>query len=135
MKKVYVDTNEYLDYWLDRQDNFRPLGLFAGQVFDAVKGCTFTLVISDSIVKEIDKNLPYPSVAKEFFRNIRKLDKLIEIKVTREVFNKAKAMSKEKSIPIHDCVHFLVAKSEGALLVTEDKHLLGMDNVVKPQEL
>ncbi len=33
MPKIYVDTNIYLDFFLNRKDKLRPLGDFAFELF------------------------------------------------------------------------------------------------------
>lgn len=54
MKKIYVDTNIFLDYLFDRMVGLVPASYFAERLFDAIFDCKYYLIISDLTIKELE---------------------------------------------------------------------------------
>mgnify|MGYP006296621571 FL=1 len=52
---IYIDTNIYIDYFLNRKDNLRPLGDFAHELFIKTSQCKYKIIISDWLEKELTK--------------------------------------------------------------------------------
>lgn len=73
-RKIYIDTNIWIDYWTDRRNGFNLYGELARQMLGRVLDCEFEIVISDLILKEIKDNFEF-EVGMRFdsFRAIKKL--------------------------------------------------------------
>jgi len=52
---IYCDTNIYIDYFENREDNLRPLGTFAFELLRRTIECEFTIVVSDFVISELEK--------------------------------------------------------------------------------
>lgn len=133
-----MDTNIFLDYWWDRGSGLKPTGILAKQFFDDTRACKYSFVISSFTLKEIELNFKRPDLVKEFLDGFDKLGKLRVVKVTQEVIDSAKRMRGVDEVPVHDRIHALMAKKEGAVLVTRDKHLGMLERIVQalaPEEL
>ena len=136
MKKLYVDSNIWLDYWLDRTVNITPIGCFAERMLERATDCEFTLIVSDFILKEIESNMK--TSAETNMSAFRKIGKLNIIRVDGSTFQNAKELASKRDIPIHDAVHALMAKKIGAILVTRDKHFGELEDIIvskRPEEL
>lgn len=138
MQKIYVDTNIFLDFWLDRKTKIAPAGLFAEKMFEDLTECKYFLVTSNYIMMEIKENINFFEEVRDLFETLRSAEKIKVIKIKQGMIDKAKKIASKKDVPIHDAIHAIVAKSEGAILVTRDKHFQNIADfitVLKPEEL
>ena len=56
MKTAYLDTNIYIDYFLNRIDKLRPLGDFAFNLIKKIVIGEYKLIISDLVILELEHN-------------------------------------------------------------------------------
>ena len=54
MQKILLDTNIYLDFYLDRKDNLKPLGEFAFNLIRETVSCKYFVLITDAHLKEMN---------------------------------------------------------------------------------
>ena len=124
MKKLYVDTNIYIDYWEDRKDKMRPLGEFAFNLFKRTIQCEFMIFYSELIEKEICKvcNISEEECYTRFFKDLEIAGKLKFVNITNKILENAKKLKNEMDMPIGDIIHYLIAKENSLFFVTRDYH-------------
>ena len=111
--RIYVDTNIYLDYFLNRTDRLRPLGDFAFELFRRTISCEFEIILSDWVEQELKNNN-----ATEQLRKLKEelKHKLITITTTKEDINQAKKVK-----PFEDSLHAILAeKAKAKYLITRN---------------
>lgn len=138
--KVFVDTNIFIDYYLDRKDNFLPLGEFAFQFFKRAIECEFFILICDFIVLELCEvlNLDEKELNKILFADLIKKNKITKIDFNEKQYKEAGDLSKSKLIPFSDALFAVLARAHNAILISRDKHYNEVKNIVevkKPEEL
>ncbi|MFT4312252.1 MAG: type II toxin-antitoxin system VapC family toxin [Candidatus Woesearchaeota archaeon] len=115
-KRIYVDTNVWIDFFLNRNDSLRPLGEFAFELFYKTLGCSFTIVVSDWLLTEL-KNTGHYKSYENLQGELKKKDKIIFIETTRADIDEAKT----KSQHFEDALHEVLALRGGAVfLVTRN---------------
>lgn len=112
-KRIYVDTNVYIDYFEDRSDNLRPLGELAFQLFERALSCEFKIIMSSEVAKELRNNGYFEDINK-FTEKFRKANKIEFIKVTDSDKHTA---SKGKTSHYEDRLHYAIAERSNAEFV------------------
>ncbi len=120
--QVYLDTNIYLDYLENRSDNLRPLGEFAFQLLTRSIACEFKIIISDIVLKELDKYITKEKI-KQILTPLSRKDKIISVTSKFKHKRKARSIKRQFGIPFFDALHYILAKENNAeYLITNDKH-------------
>ncbi len=113
---IYIDTNIYLDYFLNRRDNLRPLGQFAYELLAKSIECKYKIVVSDIIIFELKKKIPKDKL----------LDLMSWLK-PKTIIIKATQIDKRNAecCKIHypDSLHIILAKKCNSTLVSNDKEM------------
>ena len=116
MCRIYCDTCVYIDLFEGRKDRFRDLGEFALSVFRQVRNKQYKLVISDWLLKELEKQDHHNN-----FRDLVKsfeAEHLINLELTSEDEKEARKLS---STNLPDAKHVILAKKANAIyLVTRN---------------
>ena len=108
MKKIYVDTNIFLDALLDRNSKRgRDLGTPAMSVFSQAKAGRFKIIVSDWTLEELKKNIEVDE-AKDLLSNMK--DQVIQCSYTK----KQKQEAKKASNHWQDYLHGLIAEEQDA---------------------
>lgn len=107
-KRIYVDTNIYLDLFEERKDNIKPLGEFAFQLFQKALACEFTIVISEPVLSEINRTTVNKQIAEEFLQELKDAGKLICVRVQEEDRIKADCTQN-----YFDAMHAILARKAG----------------------
>jgi len=132
---IYLDTNIYLDYLLDRKgETGRELGELASGVFHRIMKCEFYVAVSEWNLQELRNHIKGDET-KMFFQLIKK--KTIPIKVAPEDWTEAKKLSEENA---PDALHVILAKKAKAeLIVTRNtKHFYEFSHLIQiklPEEV
>ncbi len=117
--KIYLDTCIYLDYLMDRKDNLRPLGEFAFQLLKRTFECEFEIIISDWVIKEINKQIDDNILFFELIDKLENLNKLIKVSKSTAVEKKAKILTEKYKTHLADALHIILAEqAEAEFLVT-----------------
>ncbi len=141
LKRIFVDTNIFLDYYLDRKDSMLPLGEFAFKMIKEAVECKYVVLICEQIIEEICR---VTNVTEEDIWNIILLDlneaKKIEfVSHSENQLIEANNLSKINKTPLFDCLFAVLARDNKAILVSRDKHchetLSGIAETVFPEEL
>lgn len=107
MRKLYCDTNVFVDYHNNGSDSLRPLGYFAFECFFRGWNCSFELVVSSWVRKEA---LNYISADQfeEILDEFRSVGKLHEVTYSDEEFVASRSYEHK-----NDALHALIALREG----------------------
>ena len=129
MAEAYVDSNVFLDYCWNRQSGMRPLGEFACQFITRALQCEFVVLITEDVVEEVSRAMrTSPSeMRKRVLAQLSAAGKLKEIRYTPAEEREARQVASKYAIPRADALHAVVARDNGAILVTSDKHLLMLE--------
>ena len=112
---IYIDTNIYIDYFLNRKDNLRPLGDFAHELFIKTSQCKYKIIISDWLEKELTKTNHIDSY-KELKNHLIELNKITYVKTEFKEISCAK-----KHQHWHDALHEMLAiKANAVYFVTRN---------------
>lgn len=112
---IYIDTNVYLDFFLNRKDTLRPLGDFAHELFRKTRSCAYILVTSTLVLKELDQKCDSKRLY-EFLDEFKKNKKIICVSFTGQEIRCAK-----KCLHWEDRLHEILAhKSNAKYLVTRN---------------
>lgn len=116
--KFYVDTSIWIDLLEDRSDGIKPLGELAFQFLRLCRKNRAKLIYSEAIIFEL--NQFSEKLAEEIFSSFGNL--LVEVAVSEEQTKEAKIIAKNRKLPPSDVLHAIIARDNGAIVVTRDKH-------------
>jgi predicted nucleic acid-binding protein len=123
--KLYLDTNVYLDFFLERAKS-KP----AEKLFIQTVSCKHSIIISDHLLVELTRHLDYQKAALLFHILKPKC-----IQVTLE--EKDKAEAKKLCTHYADALHIILARKAGAeLIVTNNiKDFYSLFKSKRPEDL
>jgi predicted nucleic acid-binding protein len=106
--KVYIDTNVYLDYFLERTRS-----RYAEKIFFQTVYCKHQIILSDHVVSELIRNIAIEKIT-ALFETLK--TKLIKIKQEDE------DVAYAKNLPTHyaDALHIALAKKAKADAIITD---------------
>jgi predicted nucleic acid-binding protein len=138
--KVLVDSNMFLDYYLNRSDGLIPIGEFAFKFIQEAIGCKYLVIVSSSVIGEVKDKLGFSEfeLNEKVFNGLIKRNKLQIIKETTEQVIKARKLSLERNLPVVDCVQAIIAHEENFLIVSRDFHFNELNDfaeTLKPEDL
>lgn len=147
LKRIYLDSNIYLDYFLGRANGRRPLGEFAFSIFKRTFACEFEIIVSGWVVEEVKKTSKHKEMG-ILLTQLRQVKKVREIQVSLDDEKQAGALYKETGVHFADAVHYILAVRSGAemsetqtvsehaqkpqvfdILVSNDKHMQNLPEV------
>ncbi|MFH1637823.1 MAG: type II toxin-antitoxin system VapC family toxin [Candidatus Woesearchaeota archaeon] len=125
---IYLDTNCYMAYFLNREYGEDSFSLILKAL-----SCEYKVVTSNVVINEIKFN-GLAEEFKEFIRLLKRRNKLENVFSTANDRKKAQQLKEKYGVPFNDCLHaVLCKKSEAASLVTMDmKHFMRLRSVVTP---
>ena len=114
--KLYIDTNIFLDYLLERKNlNGKDISLPAQRLFYRAMSCEFFIIVSDHTANELNKNL---NIEKARMRIEFLKKKIVMVYTTEEDIIEAKRLSR---LNINDALHAVLAKKyEADYLITRN---------------
>jgi predicted nucleic acid-binding protein len=141
MEKVLVDSNIFLDYYLDRKSGLLPIGEFAFQFMKRTIECNYYFIICTESIWEMSVVLKISEAEVH-----EKILSPLKVKNKFEIFvplvnqkREAKSISQKRNIPYTDALFAIVARDLKIRIVTRDKHFFeeldDVVNSVKPEEL
>jgi len=136
MKKFYLDTAIWRDYFEDRNDGLRPLGEFA---FQFLKNCDkkgYTVLYSGLVVQELKSAYSKERIT-ELFSSFKHF--LVKVSISNEQLLEARKISiSTDGTHLKDIIHSILAKDNGAVMITRDRHFDVLANIVevsKPEDV
>ncbi|MFH1506150.1 MAG: PIN domain-containing protein [archaeon] len=138
MTRYYFDTCIWRDFYEDRfGPRGRPLGKYANALVMKIIQDKDTLLFSDFIFKEL--RLRYEKVEINNMLNFLFVSEILErVAIYKEDQIEAENIAKERNIPPADVLHAILARNNKAIMVSQDKHFLQLDDIVevkRPDEL
>jgi len=136
MAKYYLDTSIWIDYYENRSDRFRPLGEWAFRFIKKTVSNQDQIIISDLLIAELKKRYSAETIQQIF--EIVDLHLLIHIEVSSRQDNEAIHINNQRGVGYADSLHAILARDNGAILITRDKHFAELNDIVlskKPEEL
>jgi len=131
--KYYIDACIWRDYFEDRKDRFRPLGEWAFKFIKKIIEEEGIFVISDHLLIELESYMSSEEI-KDLFEIVpEKLRLYIEANEKQNMG--ALNLCKRLKIPFGDCLHYILARDNDALLISRDRHFINFKNMKKPEEL
>ena len=140
-QKIYLDTNSYLDYYLDRKDNLRPLGLYASKLYNEAVSCKFQVLISEAVIQELCDVLKFKpmQVWEIILKPLAEKEKIEIVECSAIEARKLTWQFSEKcSLPKMDALHFGLSIKTNSILVTRDSHFDKLKEefrIKKPEDL
>ena len=141
MRRVLVDSNIFLDYYLDRRDNLLPLGEFASQFITRSIKCEYFILVCNAAIWEISNNLNISEkdVWGNVLEELKRKNKVEIAAYSHEQVKEARKISKDKNVAFNDALFAVMARDAGIALVTRNNHffaeLSGIVDAVKPEDL
>lgn len=123
--RIYVDTNVYLDYFLDRKKSDPAFRLFTDVI-----SCKHKIIISEQVLYELNKQIDY-SESLLLFQILE--PKTIIVNADKSDFKKAKKIDTHFS----DALHIVLARKAGAdVIITRNLNdFLLFFEAKRPEEL
>lgn len=110
---VLVDTNIYIDYLMKRH-NWKAARAF----FEDTVSCKHKIFIIEEILFELNTDyIDFDIISSE----LKRKNKLVMLN-SEEFSNEAYHISKELNVPFTDAIIAIVAKNNGLVVLTRDKH-------------
>jgi predicted nucleic acid-binding protein len=134
-KKYYLDACIWRDYFENRSDKFRPLGEWAFELIKIIIENEDFFIISDLLIDELRKE--YSDEEIKYNLNFIPEKLIINLKEKESTSKEAFELKQKSGIHFADALHFVLARSVGAVLVTRDRHFdeLNSEYVKKPEDL
>lgn len=137
---IFVDTHIFVDYFLDRSDNIKPLGEFIFQLVRRTISCEFYMLVSDGVIKELKNilNKKEDELTELIFKELISAGKIQFIKASENQTKEAELLAERRKIPKSDALFAILARDNAAILVSRDRHHQETEDIVealKPEEL
>jgi len=134
--RYYLDTCVWRDYLEGRSDRFRPLGEWAFSLIKRVIRESEILLVSDLVEAELLSAFDQNDLVRIF--SIVPDGILVRVETKDIQLKEAMKVGKMFGVPVNDALHAVIARDNGAILVTRDKHFIGICEglvVKKPEDL
>ncbi|MBN2142231.1 PIN domain-containing protein [Candidatus Woesearchaeota archaeon] len=135
MRRFYVDTNIWLDYFENRSDKYRPLGEWALAFLNGILDVGSVILISDVVLAELRRYADQEKIS-SCFAPFQKSLLFVSRSNTQSI--EARSLSKSRLVPFADALHAIISRDENAILISRDKHFMKLLDVVcvmKPEDL
>ncbi|MBI2546234.1 PIN domain-containing protein [Candidatus Woesearchaeota archaeon] len=136
IKKYYLDTSIWLDFFENRNEPNLPKGDWAHKLLGKITENNDKIIYSDIVIIELGAAGYSPQEIENLFDRIKPI--LIFIESTEKQVRKAKDLSSKRGVPNGDALHALIARDNKAIVVTLDRHfkkLLDINKSKRPQDL
>ncbi len=138
MTRYYIDTCVWRDFYEGRVGpGGRPLGDYASRLIMKLISSKDEIVISNAAIRELKADYSEEDIS-IMLDMVSRMARLIRVRTNYEEADEANMICKERNLPFTDVLHALVARDEKAILVSQDKHFIRLNDIVKnirPEEL
>lgn len=130
-EKYYFDTCIWRDHYEARLSlSGKPLGEYASKLFAKIIKDKDILLFSDLIVNELKIGFDEEEINNML--NILFVSGILKkVDINKEDFQKAKRIGNERNLPTGDVLHAIIAAKNNAILVSQDKHIQELQDIVK----
>ena len=124
MKKYFVDTCVWRDFYEDRQSTDKSkIGSHASKFIKNILDKRHTILINKYILYEL-KNKYTDEEINELLMFFKYLNILENVEISNSEYNETKIISKNKNLPIVDCIIAIQSRNYDAIVITRDNHFL-----------
>lgn len=130
-----MDTCIWIDYFEDRKDCYQDLGMLAWKLFGVIRASKSIIIVSVFVFRELES---FYSLAQIRGLTLPFGDIIEKVYLSDAQLAEANKIVKEINIPRFDVIHAILARDNGAILISRDKHfelLKDIFYVLKPEEL
>ena len=132
MRKYYFDTSIWLDLFENRDEPGLPKSRFVKELVNKILKMDGRILYSDVVMTEMSEiSYPYNEIKQKFATLIKIL---VYVESTKTQFGKAKDISSKRKVPKRDALHALLARDNGAVMVTRDKHFNELRDITIPKK-
>lgn len=141
MERALVDSNIFLDYYLDRKDSVLPLGEFAFQFIQETIRCKYLVLVCDEVVSELSENtgLTEDNVWELILDGLKQKNKIELVHCSIKEAEDAHRIAKDKNVAFNDALLAILARNNKVMVVTRDNHFFNelseYCEAIKPEEL
>lgn len=137
-EKYYFDTCIWRDHYEARFSlSGKPMGDYASRLFAKVIKDKDTLFFSEFIVRELKSDFDEEDINNML--NILFISGILNrAEINEKDYRKAKEIGVKRNLPAGDVLHAIIAAKSNAILVSQDKHLQELKDIVevkKPEEI
>lgn len=137
MKKYYLDTSIWRDYYENRSDKFRPLGEWALNLINVIIENKDFILYSDLVIRELKIKYSEEEINK-IFEVIYKRNLLLKVNISSSQVKEAAILCKKRKVAFGDALHAILARDNKAVMVTRDRHffeLVDIAEIKRPEDL
>ncbi|MFH1510312.1 MAG: PIN domain-containing protein [Candidatus Woesearchaeota archaeon] len=135
LKKYYLDTSIWMDYYEDRTDPSKEIGKMAFDLLAKLLASNRTIVVSTFVLRELEVTYSLDMVRGMTIH----FEKLMEkVSPTDCQLKEAKKIAEQRGIPKGDAIHAILSRDSKAILVSRDRHfekLKDVCEVAKPEDI
>ncbi len=134
IKRFYIDTSIWIDFFEDRKDNLKPLGEFAFQFLKKCKKYKCKIIFSEPLIFELKKFSE--QWLNEIFSSFKELLAIVSISENQR--SEAEQIAKKRGLPFNDIFHAIIARDNNAIIISRDKHFEELSDLVEcfaPEEV
>ncbi len=135
--KYYIDSAIWRDLHENRTDRFRPLGEWAFELFRQIRERKEIVLYSELVVDELSIEYSKTMIL-TLFSTLSEENLLQKTDITEIEIREAVKLKRKYSVPFGDALHAILAKHNGAIMVTRDHHFEQFQELVdvnKPEDL
>ena len=135
--KYYIDACIWRDFHENREDKFRPLGEWAFYLFRMIRETGSQVLYSELVQEELSIAYDAKTITK-IFNIVEQEGLLLKVQIKKEQFQEAAKLKRERRLPFADVLHAIIARDNGAIMVTRDVHFEDFEDIVmvrKPEDL
>lgn len=131
-KTYYLDTCIWRDFFEERFSKAgKPFGKYAAKLFMKIITAKDRIFYSDSLVWELKKDYGDEDI-ENMLSFLFAVNILVKIEITKDEYEDARILSKQRNLPFIDCLHALQARNHNAIMVSQDEHFInGLADIVK----
>jgi predicted nucleic acid-binding protein len=118
MMRFYIDTCIWIDFIEDREGfNDEPIGEYAHKLLAHLRRCKYVIIINDFLFEELNAYYDENEIM-----TLLSFFKTKNCSISLKQKEEAEELSDNISIPYGDALHAVLARDNGTVLVTRDKH-------------
>ncbi|MFH1505926.1 MAG: PIN domain-containing protein [archaeon] len=138
MARYYFDSCIWRDHYENRfGPKGRPLGKYATALFMKIMKDGNTLLFSKFILNEL--RLSYTMEEINVMMNLLYVAQVLKkIEIQSEDRIEAEKIAKDRSLPLTDVLHAILARNNNAIMISQDKHFQRLKDIVevkRPEEI
>jgi hypothetical protein len=123
-QKYIIDSCIWRDFYEDRvSKSGRPLGKYACDFFVKILKRNDVILFSEALIEEL-RRYYHEEKVNEMLSLVMHIGALNKIEIADNEDAEARELSVKRKIPRFDCLNAVQARNNGAVLVSQDKHIV-----------